>query len=153
MAGFNGASQLGERMNVNKLLQRQWVGYSITHQNRTNLSLHLIAVPLFMVGTLVALYGLVMLSPLSLLVATLGLMASLFMQGFGHKREPVQPEPFSSGWEFMSRIVAEQWITFPRFVVTGGWLNNMSQPSSENGDPRQEHTRCDTQPMTGCKPT
>ncbi len=140
-------------MNVNKLLQRQWVGYSTAHQNRTNLYLHLFAVPLFILGTLAAFYGLVTMSPLSLFIATLGLMVSLFMQGRGHKREPVQPEPFSSGWEFMSRIVAEQWITFPRFVVTGGWLNNMSQPSPENGDPRQEHTRDDTQPMTGCKPT
>ena len=142
MAGFNGASQLGERMNVNKLLQRQWVGYSTTHQNRTNLSLHLIAVPLFMVGTLVTLYGLVTMSPLSLLVATLGLIVSLFIQGFGHKREPVQPEPFSSGWEFMSRIVAEQWVTFPWFVVTGGWLNNMSQPK-----PREWRSSTGTYPQ------
>jgi len=116
-------------MSVNKLLQRQWTGYSTTHQNRTNLSLHLIAVPLFMVGTLAALYGLIMLSPLALIGATLGCMVSLFVQGRGHTREPVQPEPFTSAWDFMSRIVAEQWITFPRFVVTGGWLNNIFQPS------------------------
>ena len=137
--------QLGEHMSFKNLLQRQWVGYNTTHQNRTNLSLHLIAVPLFMVGTLEALHGLVTLSPLSLIVATLGLMVSLFIQGRGHKREPVQPEPFTSAWDFMSRIVAEQWITFPRFVVTGSWLNNMSQPSPENGDLRQEHTRDNTQ--------
>ena len=118
-------------MKVNKLLQRQWIGYSTTHQNRTNLSLHLVAVPLFMIGTLAALYGLIMLSPFAFIIAVLGLMGSLFLQGRGHRCEPVQPEPFSNLWDFMSRIVVEQWITFPRFVVTGGWLTNISQAGSE----------------------
>ena len=139
--GPPGSSKLGERTGTNTLLQRQWVGYSTTHQNKSNLLLHLLAVPLFMAGTLVVLYGLVTLSPVSLVIAIIGLMGTLFLQGCGHSREPVQPEPFSSRWDFMSRIVAEQWMTFPRFVVTGGWLKNISQPSPENGDLRQEDTR------------
>jgi hypothetical protein len=65
-------------MSVNKLLQRQWVGYSMAHQDRTNLSVHLFAVPLFMVGTLAALYGLIMLSPLVLIIAASGIMVSFF---------------------------------------------------------------------------
>jgi hypothetical protein len=139
--GLTGPSKLGERTSTNTLLQRQWVGYSTTHQNKSNLLLHLLAVPLFMAGTLVVLYGLVTLSPVSLVIAIIGLMGALFLQGCGHSREPVQPEPFSSRWDFMSRIVAEQWMTFPRFVVTGGWLKNISQPSPENGDLGQEDTR------------
>lgn len=118
-------------MSVNKVLQRQWVGYSIAHQNRTNLYVHLIAVPLFMVGTVAALYGLVMRSPLVLIVATLGCMVSLFLQGRSHKRELIQPEPFTSASNFIYRIFAEQWMTFPRFVVTGGWFKNVSQAGAE----------------------
>ncbi len=68
-------------MKVNALLQRQWIGYSTTHQNRTNLSLHLVAVPLFMIGTLAALYGLIMLSPFAFIIAVLGLRVLSFCKG------------------------------------------------------------------------
>ena len=39
----------------------------------------------------------------------------------GHRLEPVPPEPFSGPLNFVSRLFLEQWVTFPRFVITGGW--------------------------------
>ena len=47
---------------------------------------------------------------------------SIALQGRGHRREePVPPVPFSSSGNALARIFLEQWITFPRFVLSGGW--------------------------------
>src|SRR5262247_211632 len=46
-------------MSVEKFLQWQWKGYSAAHRNRTNLLIHIVAVPLFMAATLLAVYALV----------------------------------------------------------------------------------------------
>ena len=46
---------------------------------------------------------------------------SMILQGRGHKGEAVPPAPFSSPANALSRIFLEQWITFPRFVLTGAW--------------------------------
>jgi hypothetical protein len=35
--------------------------------------------------------------------------------------EPVPPEPFTGAGNAVARLLLEQWITFPRFVVSGGW--------------------------------
>jgi hypothetical protein len=29
------------------------------------------------------------------------------------------------------RLFAEKWITFPRFVLTGGWFENLSNAASK----------------------
>jgi hypothetical protein len=87
-------------------------------------------VPLFMVATVSALYALVRLSFFAAVLSVLGFMISLIMQGRGHSCEPIQPEPFKSGVDFACRIFAEQWITFPRFVLTGGWFKNISDVSA-----------------------
>jgi len=78
-------------------------------------------VPLFWIGNV----GLVMaLAQLSLLLvaASIGCMVvALALQGRGHGLEPVPPEPFSGPLNFAVRLFFEQWVTFPRFVVSGGW--------------------------------
>ena len=38
-------------MNVKKLLQRQWVGYSHTHSSRLNLLIHAVTAPAFVLGS------------------------------------------------------------------------------------------------------
>jgi uncharacterized membrane protein YGL010W len=67
------------------LLEWQWSDYSAKHQDRTNLRLHIVAVPLFEIA-----------------VVTL----------------------------IVSRFFAEQWITFPRFVLSGGWSRNLTRSQS-----------------------
>lgn len=119
-------------MSISRLLQWQWDGYHPTHQNKTNLLLHIIAVPLFIVATASALYALVRLSLFGLVVSLTGFTLSLIMQARGHKLEPVQPEPFKNNIDFACRILAEQWITFPRFVLTGGWFKTISQTRRTN---------------------
>jgi hypothetical protein len=114
-------------MSIEKFLQWQWSGYSAAHQNRTNLLLHIVAVPLFMSATLLAVYALVRLSLPALAGSALGFLISLILQGRGHKLEATQPEPFKGSLDFILRLFAEQWITFPRFVLTGSWFQNLSK--------------------------
>ena len=52
---------------------------------------------------------------------------SMALQGRGHQREPVPPVPFSGAGNAIARIFLEQWITFPRFVLTGGWWRALRQ--------------------------
>ena len=118
-------------MSVGEFFQWQWRGYSAAHQNEVNLVLHIVAVPIFMSATLLAVYALVRLSLLALLAATFCFLISLIMQGRGHKLEVTQPEPFKGVFDFILRLFAEQWITFPRFVLTGGWFENLSKAAKK----------------------
>jgi len=118
-------------MSVGKFLQWQWKGYSASHRNRTNLLIHIVAVPLFMAATMLAVYALVRFTLPALAGAALCFLVSLILQGRGHKLEATAPEPFKGGLDFILRLFAEQWITFPRFVLTGGWSENMSKAATK----------------------
>jgi hypothetical protein len=112
-------------MGFRQILQSQWNGYGIYHQHKSNLLLHIIAVPIFMLGTVLFVIGLLTLSA-SLLFASLACMGiSLAVQGRGHKLEAQPPLPFTSPGNAVSRLLLEQWITFPRFVLSGGWYRNL----------------------------
>jgi hypothetical protein len=39
-------------------------------------------------------------------------------QGAGHRRE-TPPAPFRGPTDFVARFFAEQWVTFPRYVLSG----------------------------------
>ncbi len=112
-------------MTFTELLTWQWNLYPEGHRNRTNLLIHIVAVPLFQVAALIALYGLFGFEWGALIVGAAGIGISLFLQGRGHKLEAVPPVPFDSALHFAQRIVAEQFVTFPRFVMTGGWYANL----------------------------
>ncbi len=104
-----------------ELLAWQWQGYARYHQSRANLLMHIVLVPLCLAGNLALVFGVFRLAWLDAAVGA-GLMAlSIALQGRGHAGEPVPPVPFSSAANALSRIFLEQWITFPRFVLTGAW--------------------------------
>jgi hypothetical protein len=108
-------------MSVGQLLRWQWEGYPRYHQSRANLLIHIVAVPLFWLGTIAFVTAVVQLSLVLLAVALLCLVVAVALQGRGHRLEPVPPEPFSGPLNIASRLFLEQWITFPRFVISGGW--------------------------------
>jgi hypothetical protein len=106
-------------LSIAELLAWQWRGYPRYHRTRFNLLLHIVVVPLFPLSNLV-----VALARGAWLVAGLALvvmLASVGLQGLGHAREPVPPEPFTGPRDALTRLFCEQWITFPRFVIWGGW--------------------------------
>ena len=110
------------------LLAWQFRNYAAAHHDRRNLLLHAATAPLVWAGT-VALAGAVPVALQRLPAAACGLAVSgmfamavaVMMQGRGHARETGRPAPFSGAGDVIVRIFAEQWITFPRFVATGGF--------------------------------
>ena len=112
-------------MNVSQLLQWQWKDYGAYHQNRTNLLMHIVAVPLFMLGSILLMIALYLSWPVLLVISIACIAVSLAVQGRGHKMEAVPPVPFESPANAMSRLLLEQWVTFPRFVLSGGWYRNL----------------------------
>ena len=108
-------------MGIGELLRWQWDGYAKHHQSRANLLMHIVAVPLFLLGTVVLVVAVVQLSVVLLAVAIGCIVVAVAVQSRGHRLEPVPPEPFSGPLNFVSRLFFEQWVTFPRFVISGGW--------------------------------
>lgn len=103
------------------LLRWQWEAYPRNHRNRVNLLLHVVAVPVFLLGNVALLAGLFTVAWPMAGAGALAMVASLGLQGLGHAREAVAPEPFRGPVNAGARILCEQWVTFPRFVLSGGW--------------------------------
>jgi hypothetical protein len=112
-------------MTISELLRWQWQGYARYHQNRTNLLLHIWAVPLFMLASVLVVVAVVTFSLALLIVAIVGMVLSVAIQGRGHKLEPVPPEPFTGRANLIGRLFFEQWVTFPRFVLSRGWWHSL----------------------------
>ena len=113
-------------MTVAQLLKWQWQGYAKYHQNRTNLLLHIFAIPLFILANVLTVVAVVKLSLVLFAIAILGIIVSVIIQGRGHKLESVPPEPFTGPANFLGRLFFEQWVTFPRFVLSGGWSRDLA---------------------------
>lgn len=103
------------------LLEWQWSDYADKHQQRDNLVLHIVAVPLFWVGTLALLLAAWYASKVLAIEALVAMVVSLVAQARGHKMEYEDPAPFEGALDFPSRFVCEQFVTFPRYVISGGW--------------------------------
>jgi hypothetical protein len=112
------------------LLAWQWRDYASRHRDRVNLLIHMVGVPAF-IGAVLAFATLVSRAQwfgaaLSLAVAA----GALAIQDAGHRRERLAPEPFRGPADFVARLFAEQFITFPRFVLCGHWTRNLAEGPS-----------------------
>jgi hypothetical protein len=112
------------------VFRAQWERYARYHQSRTNLLLHIVFVPLFLLSNAALLVALLARSWLLAIAAVVLAGVSLAIQGRGHAREPVPPEPFTGPSNAITRIVVEQWVTFPRFVLSGALRQALRKPSS-----------------------
>jgi hypothetical protein len=104
--------------------------YARYHQSRSNLLLHIVFVPLFLGGNValpIALLGRRWPLAIGALAAT---ALSIAIQGRGHRGEPVPPEPFTGPRNAAARIFMEQWVTFPRFVLSGGWSQALRESTT-----------------------
>jgi hypothetical protein len=102
------------------LLAWQLASYTASHHDRRNLMLHVVTAPIFMFGTVCALAA----PAISFWLVPAGLLAmfaAIAIQGKGHALEPQTPAPFAGPRDVFARIFAEQWITFPRYVLSGGF--------------------------------
>ncbi len=96
--------------------------YPRFHKNRTNLLLHIVVVPLFVLGVVYAVVAAFQGRWFAALLSLLLPVFSLAVQGVGHKKEPNPPLPFDGPGEFLTRIFTEQFYRFPKFVLSGDWL-------------------------------
>ncbi len=113
-------------MGIVEFFQWQWSGYSDAHQNRTNLLIHLLAVPAFIVSAVCVVVAIARLSPIATLLSVAAMLVCVALQVRGHQLEQFQPRPFKSRFDFVRRVLAEQFFTFPRFVLTGRWYKNFA---------------------------
>lgn len=113
------------------LARWQWDGYPLYHQARTNLLIHILLVPVFLLGNLVLLAGLVSRFWPAALAGLAAMALSFATQGYGHGREPNPSIPFAGPANAFARIFLEQWITFPRFVFSGGWSRALRAAASQ----------------------
>lgn len=102
------------------LLSWQHALYADGHRDRLNLAVHLVAVPIFQMGFVTMIEGAVRASGLTVIGGWFAIVVSVFAQSRTHKREATPPVPFDGPVDVVTRLLAEQLITFPRFVLGGG---------------------------------
>jgi hypothetical protein len=124
------AGRLGGNDRAGGLLAWQLRNYAEAHGNRKNLVLHVVTVPLFWAGT-VAVGAAAPLGSIWIAVAgVVAMVAAIAAQGRGHAREAVGPARFLGPLDAIVRIFAEQWVTFPRFIASGGFARAWKRASS-----------------------
>jgi len=111
-------------------LNQQWSDYPDRHRNKVNLLIHIVTVPLVWIAGIQVVGSLLLmlsgLGALKILVWALILIAvALFAQSHGNSMEAVKPAPFTNWKDFAVNAAVEQFVTFPRFVLTGQWLRNL----------------------------
>ena len=113
-------------MSFPALLSWAWEETPPVHKNAANLLIHLFAVPLFVVGNVLLVAGIVFDFWL-LIAAILCIVVSLALQKFGHSLERNQPPPFAGSRDFLRRIYAEQFCNFWRFLLSGQWYASFKE--------------------------
>ena len=103
----------------------QWGTYDRNHRDPGNLWLHIVAVPVFIGATLGLVSTLARGWWFAAGISFLTMLGAFAVQGLGHKREAEPPVPFTGPGDFLARVFIEQFITFPRFVLTGGWMRQV----------------------------
>jgi hypothetical protein len=114
------------------LLAWQWSNYPAGHRDRRNLLVHALTAPVFQAGTVALL-----LSPfVSGWLAPVGLgamAATITLQRRTHRLERKAPVPFRGPLDVVARFLAEQWLTFPRYVASGGFGRAWRESSVRTG--------------------
>ena len=106
-------------MSFPQLVTWAWRETPPVHQSRTNLLIHIIAVPLFVLGHVLVIAGLI--NPWFLVGAALSIVVSLTAQKYGHSLEHNQVHGFTGASDFLRRLYAEQFCNFWRFLFSGQW--------------------------------
>jgi uncharacterized membrane protein YGL010W len=83
-------------MGIVEFFQWQWSGYSQAHQNRSNLLIHLLAVPAFIVSAVCLVMAITKLSPVAVVRSVAAMFAGVALQVRGYTLEQSQPRPFKA---------------------------------------------------------
>ena len=124
-------------MTPKELIAWQWSDYGRAHRSRANLVLHLVAVPAFLISNIALVASLATARWALAGACLLAMLLAFAAQAIGHGREAERPAPFSGPWNALSRIFAEQWVNFPRFVASGKWASAMRATPGDRAEPAQ----------------
>ena len=113
-------------MPFSALVAWAWRETPPVHTSVINLVIHIVAVPLFVVGHALLLTG-VLLSRWLAVVGVVCIVISVAVQGFGHSLERQQVHPFLGPRDFLRRLYAEQFCNFWRFLFTGQWYRSFKR--------------------------
>lgn len=115
-------------MSPAQLVRWQWEGYRHSHASRANLVIHVLTVPVFVLGTVaIACAVLTLVAWWWGIGGALAMGAAMALQGVGHRLEPNAPAPFTGFGNAVMRIFLEQWLTFPRYLLSGAWRRRPAQ--------------------------
>jgi hypothetical protein len=121
-----------DAMSFRQLVDWAWRETPPVHKSRGNLLIHLIAVPMFVAGHVLLIWG-AFLSWKLAAVALVSIVASLILQGVGHAQEQQQVPAFTGARDFVRRLYAEQFCNFWRFIASGQWYAHYRSRSDQHG--------------------
>lgn len=116
-------SENRDTMTFPELVAWAWRETPPVHRNARNLAIHIVAVPLFVLGHALLLGG-VLASAWLAVVGVLCILVSIAVQGFGHSLEQQQVHSFTGPRDFVRRLYAEQFCNFWRFLFAGQWYSS-----------------------------
>jgi hypothetical protein len=116
------------------LVRWQWEDYARYHRDRVNLVVHIVAVPAFWLGAFGLVVNLATAEWGHAGIAALAMVVAYLAEGIGHQREAEAPVPFAGPGDAVARIFSEQFVNFPRYVVSGGWLARLRCARTEKPD-------------------
>jgi len=103
------------------LLAWQWSLYPVGHRDRGNLLVHALTAPLLPIGCCALVAALILGSGWLAIAGVIGVVLPVILQARGHRREAQAPAPFRGPLDVVVRLFVEQWVTFPRYVLSGGF--------------------------------
>jgi hypothetical protein len=113
-----------DSMTFGELLVWAWRETPPVHKSAVNLIIHIIAVPLFVLGHVLLLAAIV-LGWRFAVVGILAIMVSFALQGYGHSVEQQKVPAFTGPRDFLRRLYAEQFCNFWRFLFSGLWFSSL----------------------------
>src|SRR3954471_15565708 len=108
-------------MSLGELTAWAWRETPPVHKTTGNLLIHIVAVPLFVLGHALLLAGIVT-NRWLLGAGGLSIVVALVLQRVGHSMEPQPVHPFAGPRDFVRRLYVEQFCNFWRFLFSGGWF-------------------------------
>jgi hypothetical protein len=103
------------------LLRWQWALYPGGHRDRRNLLVHATTNPIFLAATVIILVSLLSRAWGSLVLGLVLFFGVVIAQKRSHAFERSAPATFRGPGDVLVRLFVEQWVTFPRYVLSGGF--------------------------------
>ena len=111
-------------MPLSELVAWAWRETPPVHRSTGNLMIHIVAVPMFVVGHAL-LIAAIAANRWLLVAGVFFIVLSVSLQKLGHSMELQAVHPFAGPRDFVRRLYVEQFYNFWRFLFSGGWFASL----------------------------